>query len=252
MIFALIRVLPLSLPVINFLLLKTLFYFPAGWFWFLIMLLALNGMFFCLVHVKKKNKKIFLLAAHSSVFILVGFVFTLTLSNPWFINSFLLVWSLVYLVYLESAFHYFYETRKDIIFDLKNVVNYSGIIVFFLAAVALFNFYLFLGLSWWWILPAVLILSLILLLNRFIFSEFKDYWIHIAVICLIILEFLVVLLVLPFSLYILALLLVLAYYLLSSLAALSLSGGLKARSVWLYSIFVLISAVLVLGTSIWI
>ena len=217
MIFAFIRLLPLSLPVLYFLILKIFFYFSHGWLWFLIILLALNGVFFCLVYVKKRNKKVFLLAAHASVFVLAGFAFALILSNPWFANIFLLLWSLIYLVYLESAFHYFYETRKTILFDLKNVVIYSSIIIFFLVGATLLNLYLFLGLGWWWILPAVSALTPVLLSNYFAFCGFKDYRAHVLIISLIVLEFSIILLLLPFSFYILALLLALAYYLLSSL-----------------------------------
>ncbi|HLD28636.1 MAG TPA: hypothetical protein VJB67_03395 [Patescibacteria group bacterium] len=254
MIFLLLRILPFVIPIIYFLNVRLLFYFNGYWLWFLALILIINTGYFWLLNLKTKDKNIVYLYVHSVVFAVVGFVYSLFLGHTLFINLFITFWAFIYLIYLESAFHYFYRSKKIYLVDLKKIVPYINLIVFFIASATLYNFYIFLNLSWWWVLLTGLLVSYILVFVDFTIQGFKlsISWQYSLIISLILLEILVALLYVSVSLYVSAIIMAITYYLLVSFSAMSITKELNRARILQYSAFAILTLIIVLSTATWI
>lgn len=149
MIFLFLRLMPFVLPVFYFAAIRLVFYFSTYWFWNLTAVVLINGLFFLALWLKKRNKTILVFGLYTLIFAVLGFFEVWTLSQPVPIAVFMLTWSLAYGLLLESLFHYFYQTPKRILFDLKNITAIFNVIIFFFLACLLFYASIFNSLNWW-------------------------------------------------------------------------------------------------------
>ncbi len=253
MIFLIIRLFPIIFPISYFLAFKFLPGFSDYWFWLLLVGFISQAIFFFLLNLKTPNPKIFFLFWHAALFLAIGFGFGLLLSSKFFLNLFLAGWMAVSIIYLEAVFHFFYETPRSVLISLKNIMVYINLIIFFLAAVFLFNLYIFLNFPWWGVLTLVGLVSLILLFSKFLVDNIKlkiNLFYSLAI-SLILLELLVGLLFLPVSFYVSAAVISLGYYLFSSLAGFSLRKKLSAGRMFQYLGFTVAALILVLATAGW-
>lgn len=253
MLFLLIRIIPYLFPIIFFSLVKALFYFPDQWPWVVFGIVALSIVNFGLLKLKDKSKNVFWLAIWSLAFTLAGTAYILILEHVWIINSFLIIWSLVYWLYLESVFHDFYETQKTYILNLSNITLYGNILIIFFLTASLASFYIFLNFPWLQIFPllAVVYFSLFYLAylrQRMPISEIKVYSFIGA---LVLFEFISAVSYLPSSIYVLASTASLSYYILMSLSLLGHQGKLSQKLLWRYLSFFSLVMIVVLVTAAW-
>lgn len=251
--FAIIRLAPFLLPPLYLAAVEAAFYFSGFWLPLLLSVLALDVFYFWLVYLKTKNKKTFLFIFHSLIFLVAGFVFSSILSNRLFINSFLAIWSLAYLVYLEAMFHYFYPGQKIPLTDLKNVIAYVDLALIFLIAAFLLNFYLFLNLPWYFLLSIMFFVFGTVLASRLLVNaiELKRSMVHASVLAVLISEIAAVALFLPVSFYVSAMLVTVFYYLASSFSLLWLKQELTIKTLINYLVFSTIILSIIFFTAQW-
>jgi hypothetical protein len=254
MIFLLIRAFSYIIPVCYLALAKAIFYFADWWQILLLVGLLLIVFNFILLKIKNRQKSIAGLMIFAIIFYLAGMAYLLVLENPLIINIFILVWSAVLWFYLEAVFHDFYETSRTHIMNLQNISLYGNILIIFFLTASLISFNIFLN---WPKLSILLILGLVYLaIIHFTFTKQKinrdDAWLYAAIIALVLVEFLVVLLFLPASFYVVAIVLSLAYYFLSSIAILSLKKQLTNKVFWYYLVVCSVFGLAVLLTATWV
>ena len=90
MIFVLIRIFPVLISLLHFVLFRTIFYVNDFWYWPVILLLILDILYFLFIFYKKRDGIIFIFLFHSLVFLLAGLVYILILGSDIVINSFLI------------------------------------------------------------------------------------------------------------------------------------------------------------------
>jgi len=253
MIFVLIRIFPVLISLLHFVLFRTIFYVNDFWYWPVILLLILDILYFLFIFYKKRDGIIFIFLFHSLVFLLAGLVYILILGSDIVINSFLIIWSLIYFIYLESVFHHLYQTKRVLLFNLRNVVSYINLIAIFLLVSALINFYIFINFSWGAVFLIFLTCLIILILTQFKLNkiEYKKIILYTIILFLIFAEFIIVVMFLPVSFYVSAVIISLLYYLLISLSLLNIKGGLTTSVLMQYIVFTVVSLILVSITSQW-
>lgn len=249
----LIRILPVIIAVLHFFALRGLFYFSGQWYLIYGFLFLLDAIYFTLLFSKLKKSLVIFFLLHSLILFSAGFAFLMILSNGFFINLFLIFWSVVIFFYLESVFHFFYPTIKTTAFDLKSVLINFNLLIFFLLNASLLNFLIFLNLAWWWLLIVSFFTSLIILLSQFLVNQIdrKSSLICAAAIALLLAEILTALLFLPVSFYVLTFCLVLVYYLFSSFAVFQFLNKLNRKIILQYLLFAAIILLAVVLTTTW-
>jgi hypothetical protein len=254
MIFILIRALPIFLPVLYFILTESVLYSEIAWTWPLLSVGLLNIVYFALITVRQKNREALFFLVHSLIFLIVGFAYFLVLSNEILINLFVFIWSLVYFIYLESIFHYFYETKKVLVLNLKNIISYINLAVLFCLLVVLLTLYVFIGLSGVTIVLTSWFVVFILSLSRFKASavDAKKIWIYSFVVSLLTIEMLIVILFLSISFFVSSLIVSVFYYTFSALSALSLKGELTKVTIMQYIAFTVVVLAVITLTSQWV
>ncbi|MFA5048854.1 MAG: hypothetical protein WC516_07565 [Patescibacteria group bacterium] len=254
MLFFFIRILTVIIPVLYFVALRAMLYFNDSWYVFLLIVLAINLIYFWLLRIRDKKTRLGFLFFYSLPYVVAGFLYLLILENKIIITLFLLGWAFIYWLYLEAVFHYFFRTNKVLLIDLKHIVSYINAIVIFFLVATLVNFSIFLGLAWYIILPVMAVAVFILLRVLFSFEDLDQKTInsYAIIIDLLFIELLWSLLFLPVSFYVIALVMALTYYAAVSLSKAYLVKALNRKLVVKYLVFALIALVLVLGTATWI
>jgi len=253
MLFAVIRLMPFVIPVYYFLSLKALFFFNSAWPLILASIIVINVVYLLLLRIKSRDKKVSAVLFYSVIYAAAGFVCLLVLENPLFINLFLIFWSLIYFIYWEAVFHYFYQTQKRSVLEMKNIIQYLNMIIFFLSSALLINLNIFWSLQWYFVLLIAFLVNLILLVNFFLFTDLplKKNELIILTLDLILLQLLIALFYLPISFYVGAFLIALCYYWLSSFFLLAAQHNLRAKRLIQYLVFGLIIGLFVGLTSFW-
>ncbi|HPW39594.1 MAG TPA: hypothetical protein PK619_02645 [bacterium] len=251
MIFLFLRLFPLLLPLIQLFILAALSYAVNYWLWLLLILLAANTFYFLLLYTRLRKKKVFIIWWHSLVMIVAGFVFILFVSDYLLVLLLAIIYGLIYFFYLESVFHYFYQTGKATLLSLENVINYVNLLTVFLGVTALINFYIFINFYWLWLLVIAFAAFLILFYSRFLFIELnsKEHLILSLICALLLLEFLGGIIFLPTSLYSLAAAVALGYYFISLVLLAQFNGELTRRTLIRYSVFTIVALSVVFFTA---
>jgi hypothetical protein len=241
------------IPLAYFLVLRLLVVFISQWYWWLILVLLINLFCFFLFSRRLQRKRIWFFLLYSEIFSVIGFVFITLLSNQFFINLFLVFWSIIYLVYLEAIFNYLYRTKKFFLIDLKNITAYINLMILFLLVFSLINLFIFLNLDWWWVISTFFAISFILFFERFLTVGFdlRKNVVYSLAATVILVELMVTLLWWPLSIYVLAVILMVAYYLLSSLSVLSHQNTIGKKLVIQYIVFAVIVLLVVMAQAQW-
>ncbi|MFA5029583.1 MAG: hypothetical protein WC518_02400 [Patescibacteria group bacterium] len=253
MLFLLLRVFSWLIPLVYFFAIRGLIYYFDKWYLFLALALVLDLVYFILIKIKTTAKGSWLAFLHSLVFVSVGFIYFLFLSGSLPVAIFSFGWPILYLIYLESVFHFFYQTKKVFLLDFKNIVSYLNLIILFFGSVVLINFYTFINFNLFGLSVVFLLGCLILLSSRF-FAEGYNPRTNVfqsLVLALLLWELFLVLTFLPLSIYALALILSLAYYLLTSFALRRFNKNLTTLVVLQYSLFAGLVLIIVLVTAAW-
>ncbi|MEK7072339.1 MAG: hypothetical protein AAB969_02105, partial [Patescibacteria group bacterium] len=234
-------------------LLKIIFVLNGQIVWPLVVILIINFLYFLFIFLKKSKGEIFIFLLHSSILVLTGFSYILILNGELFINLFLVVWVLLYFLYLESIFHHFYETKKVLLLDLKNIIAYINLIALFFLSASLINFYIFINFSIWLIFVLIALIVFLLAISQLRVNNIlgKKSLVYSLILSLIIIEVLSAVLFLSVSFYVSAIMLTVLYYLLSSLLVLNAKGNLTKNIVWQYIGFSLIVIFIIAITSQW-
>jgi hypothetical protein len=215
--------------------------------------LALDAIYFLILGIKNKDKKILPLFFYSLILLVSGFVFTLIITNIYFIDTFTIIWPIVAFIFLDSTCHQIYQTKRADFVSLKNVISYINLLIIFLLTAGLLYLNIFLTFPWWGILPIffVCVGVIIFCLFRFNGIELRESLIYGAVLSLIFSEILGGLLLLPGSFYVLAIVEAVAYYYFISLFMLSLNHRLGKNVVIRYTFLSMIILVLAIITGQW-
>ena len=253
MIFILIRIFPFFIPILYGALLKVVFVLNGQFLWPLAIILFFNFLFFLFIYLKKKKSEVIIYCLHSSLLILTGFVYLLILSSSIYINLIIVVWSLLFFLYLESIFHYFYGTKKVLLLDLKNIMAYINLIAFFLLTAFFINIHIFINFSILLIYLLLIIYTFLLVISRFRVNNvaWAKSIFYSSISALLLVELLIAVLFLSVSFYVLSAILTIMYYILNSLLILSAKGDLTKTTVWQYLIFALVAIVIIAVTSQW-
>ena len=239
MLFLLLRILPYAVPVLFFLTIKGVFYYPDAWPFLAVAAILPPLLYFILLKVKNREKEMFFLAAFALIFSGTGFCYALLLENPISINLFLVVWSLFYGLFLEAVFHDLYETAKTRILDLRNISWYGSILCVFFLTGTLVAFDIFLNFP-------VAILLIILAVAYFCLlylTLLRQGWeknrarIYAGLIDLSLVELMGALLIWPSSFYVLAAILSLVYYLLLLLVVAASRQELDRKRLFHYLVY---------------
>lgn len=253
MIFLLVRLLPFVMPLIYFMLLKVIFYFPNFWFWIIFSSVVLLFLWLVLLRSRDPSKPLLPSLAYGSIFLITGFLYLMILENKWVVNSFSLGWSFIFWLYLEAVFHDFYKTEKTHILNLQNISLYSNILVIFFLSASLSNFSIFLNWSKILILIFLLVMLFILLHSVFLFQgwEIKKVQVFSFILSLMMIEFYATIMLLPASFYVMASLFAGLYYFLSGISILWVRQSLDKTSFIKYLVFSLFFAIIIIGSADW-
>lgn len=254
MILLLIRIFPALLPILYFFTIKIILMWPVRWWLPAIIFTIVNFFFFYLMLLKINRKRIWFLFLYSEIFGIIGILYALFLSNNIFVNLFIVGWSIIYYVYLEAIFNYLLRTEKRTILEIKNITGFTSPALVFLTSYTLLAFNVFLYFSVWWLTIIYFVIIFIVSYDRLLVYGFKHIicFYYASVFSLILAEIIIVLLWWTTSLYVLALIPTLVFYLASSFVVLYLSEQLKWKIAIQYIVIVFLILTGVLITASWI
>jgi len=253
MLFFLNIILPFVIAIAYFIQLKMSFYFFDQWYIWFPLILALDAIYFLIIGIKNRDKRVISLFLYSLIILVLGFVFTLIITNGYLINIFIIFWPIITFVFLDSVCHQIHQTKRTDFLDLKNVIPYINLLIIFLLTALLFYLNIFLTFPGWSILIIFFISSGIIIFSLLRANEvkFKQSFIYSAILALIFTEILGVLLLLPASFYVLAMVEAVVYYCFTSLFLLSLENKISRKAVFKYGFLSVVILLLALATSQW-
>lgn len=254
MLFLLIRLFPIFLPVVYYLTMKGFFIWPEKWPYLLAGVVILNWIFFILLNRKLKRRRTWFFAGYATIFTTMGFVYAALLSSVLIINLFLVVWSLVYLVYLEAVFNYLYRTERFFILELKSITAYINLAIFFLLSYSLLAYRVLFDLPLWGVFLAFIPITGVIIYNRFLSFAVphKANIVYSGVLTLILTEVMAIIIWWSNSSYVLAFILLIVYYLLSSVGVSFYDGKLTKKIILQYIVLSAVATFLVLVTAQWV
>lgn len=253
MVFLLIRFLPYFIPLAYFILAKLIFSFVDAWVWLLLLILVLLAVYFLLLQIKSPRKNNPFLFLFAVIFAFSGLAYSFILENKLVIDFFLLSWSVVLWLYLESVFHDFYDTTRKHIINLENIVLYGNILVVFFLSSALLSWQIFLNFSYpliFSLLVAVYFCLLYLACWRQRLPA-KNALVKASVMTLVLAEILLGFKLLPVSFYVSGVCLAIAYYLLFNLVMLDYKGQLQKKNLIKYAALAAGLIAIVVLTAVW-
>jgi len=254
MLFLLVRISPVLIPIVYFFLLRALASHVHQWHWLLLASILLNLACFALLANKLKRKRVWFILVYSSLFAALGFGYAFLLGSSSVLYIFMIVWSLIYLVYLESVFNYFYRTQRLFLIELKNISAYSSLLMLFITVFVLTSLHIFFGFAWWWALLIYAAIAFVLLFDRFLIQGFdhRTNFLYSGIISLVLVEVYGALMWWTVSAYVLAIVVATGYYLLSSLTLSAAIDKLSRKNIIQYVAVAVIVLILVLITARWI
>jgi hypothetical protein len=253
MLFLLLRLSPIFLPIVYYFTVFGLLKFNHLWLWWFVLIIVINLLFTILLALRKYRKKIWFVFVYLIIYGTLGAVYATLLSNQVFIAVFVLVWSIMYFIYLEAIFNTFYRAKEMFLIGYKNIAAYTGLASFFVLVYCLTYFYTFLNFDWWLMMILFVIATFALVFDRFIIQtiDLKVDVRYASVIVLVLLELLAVLVWWSVSIYVVATILSVFYYLFNALALNYLRANLTPKLIRHYLIFSGLVLVIVLLTTQW-
>lgn len=253
MLFFLNIIFPFVIAIAYFIQLKVSFYFFDKWPLFFSLLIILDIIFFLVIGIKNKDKKIIPLFLYSLILLTLGFLFSSIITNNYLINIFIVLWPVISFIFLDSVCHQTYKTNRADFLNLKNVIPYINLLIVFLLTSSLLYLNIFLTFPSWGLIPIFFVCINVIIFSLLRSNDLKPSQaiIYSSVLALIFTEVMGALLLLPTGFYVLAIIETVVYYCLISLFMLSLENKLSKKSVLKY-VFVGSTILLIaLATSQW-
>ncbi len=165
----------------------------------------------------------------------------------------IVIFVLILMLYLENIFLYFHRPIKYKPFSLENLSAFLIILVFFLTAINLNAFYIFLSLPLWLISLILLTITCLLLCQAFWINKIKNNFkfVYLIIINIIILELFWALAFLPTNFYVNGIILTILFYFIWGIFKIKLVSKLEKKNIWRYLIISSILLILVIITSPW-
>jgi hypothetical protein len=179
--------------------------------------------------------------------------FLLLLNSDFSKHVIIALFSLILGVYLENIFLFFYYPLKYIPNSQENLAVFISLLIFFLLAIDLNSFNIFLNLPLWLLSLILILVVSILILQAFWSNKIKTElrFIYLMVINIIILEVFWALTFLPANFYISSIILTILFYLIWGVFKAQLIQQLEKKLIRRYLIITLILLILVIFTSNW-
>ncbi len=255
MVFFLLIIFPFLVPIAYFIGLRLVFSLFEYWYWVMLLVVAIDFVYFLLLYYKNKAKLRFLSAAFvsSAFFIALGFFLIMLLAEGAAIMMFSVLWPLILLIFLYAVLHHSYGTLKTSLVEIRNIVPYFNVVAFFGMAVALVNANVFLAFPWWGVLLLFLVGAFAFNLPFLLLYEDKlrTAVVYDGIITMVMVEIMLALFYLPTGFYVLGAVAALAYYLLAILLQKKFQGMLGGLAVARHSVFIGILILIILATSQW-
>lgn len=253
MLFLVLRILPFFLPLLYAAICVSLFYLVGLWPWFFGGFIIFDIIYFLLLFWRLKKIKIFFIGIHSIILAIFGFIPVLLIGRPTAAALFVAAYAVIYFFYLESVFHYFYQTNRSSLLSLESVINYINLAAVFIGISSLLDFYIFVNFTWFYLLLIALLVFFILFGSRLLFTDlsWRDRLAYSFIPALVLVEILAGLMFWPTAFLVVAAAVSLAYYLLDSLLAAHLSGRLTKKILLRYSVIAVVFLVAIFATADW-
>lgn len=228
--------------------------FSAG-FWYLVaigIVLHIAAFAYLLSQHAERRDTIFFFAV-ASVLLASTTFFLIFLSDQLLMHGLLVLTAFLYGWYAENIFHYLYQPQRYQPYSLEHISTYINLLSFFTFFCGLFAARIFLNIT----LPTMITFgSLTLILLSFQSSwgnklREADAMLHTLVNIYIMIEFLGIVILLPTSIFVSALLLTVPYYLMASLSRHAVRGTLKRGVLVRYISIGLTTFILTLLTAPW-
>lgn len=252
---AIVRFLPLLVPIISLLFLELYFFLPKLFYVSLVLILIL--LFFTVYlfakksYAKEKWYVFFLLPAYFSIAINI---FVLLMPSKIFIQLLLFFNAIFLYYYLRSLYYYLFrfDLYKDYVFE--NLSSYGNFLTFYFVASSIYGLQSFINVPVWLLMLCLLLISALIVYQLFWTFKINDSQrlIFIPIICLILTELAWSASFLTLSYYVLGLILTICYYILIGVTRFYLMDKLDEKIVKLYLFYGLISIIVVLLTARWI
>jgi hypothetical protein len=194
-------------------------------------------------------------------FFILPFLFFIALTSVLFIvssdflrHALILAFALILFLYLENVFLFFWQPMQYQPFSFENFSTFLNLLIFFLMAINLNAFNIFLNAPFWLTSLTLIAISSLLVLQSFWASKIKNKFriIYLLILNLIILEFFWCINFLPANFYVNSAILAMLYYFVWEIFRARLSGRLEVKFIWRYALLVFMLICLVVLTSRWI
>lgn len=166
----------------------------------------------------------------------------------------IILFVLLLALYLENIFLFYHRPLHYQSYSLENLAAIFNLIIFFLLAINLNAFSIFLSLPLW-LLSLILIITIsLLLLQSFWINKLKNKfcYIYLIIINIVILEFFWALTFLPTNFYVNSIILTIIFYLIWGILKAKLNEHLEKKIIWRYLFISSILLLIIIITSRWV
>lgn len=242
-------------PLSSIILLEVLF-FRINWIYPILGISFFVLLFFSGVVIKEKffSRQFFYLGLTPLLLFYATIGFLLLLDPGKLSHLIIFIFAIILGVYLENLFLFYYYPAHYQVNSLGNLANFLAVLIFFLAAVDLYSFYIFLNLDLWLLAIIFFLIVCFLLAQAFwldkISSKFKD--IYIVILSLVYLEIFWCLAFLPTNFYVSSIIITILFYASWGIFRAKLADKLDKKMFWRYIMITCALMFLVIATSAWI
>jgi len=220
MIFALIRLMPVLAGLAHLSLVGVTIWAYQYWYVWLVVNVLLIVSWSALIAWRRRDWHVIPLGLYLLVYVLIGLAFTLLIGSQIGIVAFVVIWSLLLAMVLESSFHYIYQTTTVDLVNLRYILHYVNIVLVFLGTAAVANVTVFLGILTWPAAVAIVFGGGLILTGVYLLIYDRRTWhdfVLAVIVALVLAELVGALLWWPVSFHVTAILTAVAYYWLTAI-----------------------------------
>lgn len=246
-----IRLLPIAVPVLIFVLLEAIIFYPRAFYFSLI--ISDLSLVYAVWQFRLKGfaaKTPWKLMLFPAVFLTGLAVYALMISNQPVLHILFLSDSIFLYLYLKNIYYYFLNQKLFQAKILKNIFLYGSFLSFFFMASSIYGLQSFLNLPVPY-LVLILLAAALLIIYQSIWDDREPPLLYILIISLVIIEAGWGIFFLPVNYNVAGLALAIFYYILINLTKLDMAGNLSRRFVKIYLLFGFFTIFLILLTARW-
>lgn len=242
-------------PFCSLILLEILF-FKIDWIYpiLAISFFALLFLLGSLIKEKFFTRQFFYLSLTPLLLYYATIGFLLLLDSGILNHLIIFIFVIIFGVYLENLFLFYYYSVQYQSNSLGNLANFLALLIFFLTAVDLYSFYIFLNYDLWLLAIIFYLITYFLLAQVFwldkISSKLKN--IYMIILSLVYLEIFWCLAFLPTNFYVISIIITILFYASWGIFRAKLADKLDKKIFWRYIIICTALILLVIATSAWI